>query len=79
MARSVARLPEGCRITDFVSLGVIAKSFPLDRVRAVLANTGKASVCQRDLPGHVMLYYAIAFALYMQSSYREVLRCAGRA
>ena len=34
----------GSRITDFVSLGVIAKSFPLDRVRAVLASTGKASV-----------------------------------
>ena len=75
MARSVARLPEGSRITDFVSLGVIAKSFPLDRVRAALASTGKASVRQRDLPAHVMLYYAIALALYMQSSYREVLCC----
>ena len=50
MARSVARLPEGSRITEFVSLGVIAKRFPLDRVRAVLASTGKASVRQRDLP-----------------------------
>ena len=75
MARTVARLPEGSRITDYVSLGVIVRSFPLARVRAVLASTGKASVRERDLPAHVMVYYAIALALYMRSSYKEVLRC----
>jgi hypothetical protein len=32
-------------------------------------------VRQRDLPAHVAVYYVIALALYMQSSYREVLRC----
>ncbi len=40
-----------------------------------LAATGKESVRQRDLPAHVVVYYVIALALYMQSSYREVLRC----
>jgi hypothetical protein len=75
MARTLANLPEGSRITDYVSLGVIAKTFPLDRVRSVLAATGKTSVRERDLPAHVVVYYAIALALYMQSSYREVLRC----
>ena len=75
MARTVARLPEGSRITDYLSLGVIAKAFSLARVRAVLASTGKASVRERDLPAHVMVYYTIALALYMQSSYKEVLRC----
>lgn len=75
MARTLANLPEGSRITDYVSLGVITKTFPLKRVRAVLASTGKASLRQRDLPAHVVVYYAIALALYMQSSYREVLRC----
>jgi hypothetical protein len=75
MARTLAKLPEGSRITDYVSLGVIAKTFPLDRVRSVLAATGKTSVRERDLPAHVVVYYAIALALYMQSSYREVLRC----
>jgi len=75
MARTLATLPEGSRITDYVSLGVIAKTFPLERVRSVLAATGKASVRERDLPAHVVVYYAIALALYMQSSYREVLRC----
>lgn len=75
MARTLAALPEGSRITDYISLGVITKSFPLNRVRAVLDATGKASRRERDLPAHVMVYYAIALALYMQSSYREVLRC----
>jgi len=75
MARTLATLPEGSRITDYVSLGVITKTFPLERVRSVLAATGKASERERDLPAHVVVYYAIALALYMQSSYREVLRC----
>jgi hypothetical protein len=75
MARTLATLPEGSRITDYVSLGVIAKTFPLERVRSVLAATGKSSMRERDLPAHVVVYYAIALALYMQSSYREVLRC----
>src|SRR5438045_1574776 len=75
MARTVAALPEGSRITDYISLGVITKTFPLQRVRAVLAATGKASQRERDLPAQVVVYYAIALALYRQSSYREVLRC----
>ena len=75
MARTLAALPEGSRITDYVSLGVITKTFPMERVRSVLEATGKASLRERDLPAHVVVYYAIALALYMQSSYREVLRC----
>jgi hypothetical protein len=75
MARTLATLPEGSRITDYISLGVIANTFPLKRVRSVLAATGKASLRERDLPAHVVVYYAIALALFMHSSYREVLRC----
>ena len=75
MSRTIATLPAGSRITDYVSLGVVAKTFPLDRIHAALAATGKESVRQRDLPAHVAVYYVIALALYMHSSYREVLRC----
>lgn len=75
MARTVAELPSGTRITDFISLGVLTKTFPLPAIQLVLGNTGKASVRQRELPAHVVVYYVIALALYMQSSYREVLRC----
>jgi len=75
MSRTVASLPAGSRITDYISLGVVAKTFPLEKIRAALAASGKESVRQRDLPAHVVVYYVIALALYMQSSYREVLRC----
>jgi Insertion element 4 transposase N-terminal/Transposase DDE domain len=75
MARTVATLPVGSRITDYLSLGVVAKTFPKAAVEAVLAATGTASRRQRDLPAHVVAYYVIALALYMDASYREVLRC----
>jgi hypothetical protein len=75
MARTVASLPPGSRITDYVSLGVVAKFFPRARVDAVLKQTKRTSVRERDLPAHVVVYYVIALALYMRSSYREVLRC----
>jgi hypothetical protein len=54
---------------------VIAKTFPVSKIHSVLAATGTASIRQRDLPAHVVVYYVIALALYMHSSYREVLRC----
>jgi len=75
LAGTVAELPPGARITDYISLGVISKTFPDSAIGAVLAQTGKASLRQRDLPAQVVVYYVIALALYMQSSYREVLRC----
>jgi hypothetical protein len=75
MARTVATLPAGSRISDYISLGVIAKYFPAEKVALVLAQTKRSSVRQRDLPAHVVVYYVIALALYMRSSYREVLRC----
>jgi hypothetical protein len=75
MARTLAALPAGSRLTDYISLGVIAKFFPVEKVRGVLEKTGRTSVRERDLPAHVVVYYVIALALYMRSSYREVLRC----
>src|SRR3982751_1353168 len=75
MAGVAAGLPAGIGLSDHISLGVIARAVPPERVRQVLAATGKASERERDLPAPVMVYYAIALALYMGSSTREVLRC----
>ena len=75
MARTVAGLPEGTRVTDYISLGVVTKAFPLPTVRRILEETERESQRERELPAHVMVYYVIALALYMQVSYREVLRC----
>src|SRR5919109_188587 len=75
MARTLAELPAGSRITDYISLGVIARFFPVEKIHEVLEETKRASVRERDLPAHIVIYYVIALALYMRSSYREVLRC----
>jgi hypothetical protein len=75
MARTASSLPAGSRITDFVTLGVIARTYPIAKVRQVLAETGKASQRERELPAHVVVYYVITMALFMNVSCREVLRC----
>ncbi|TFG42426.1 MAG: IS4 family transposase [Syntrophobacterales bacterium] len=75
MARTVAALPAGSRVTDYISLGVISKTFPVERIKEIISDAGRASQRQRELPAHVVVYYVIALALYMRCSYREVLRC----
>jgi len=74
MPRTANRLPNGSRISDAITIGVLAKSFPVQRVKAVLVSTGKASLRERDLPAHVMVYYVMAMTLCMQFCCREVLR-----
>lgn len=75
MARTLAELPSGTRITDYISVGVLTKTFPSTTIEAILRRTGSTSRRQRELPAQVVVYYVIALALYMTSSYREVLRC----
>lgn len=75
MARTVADLPNGPRISDYISLGVLTKTFPMNTIKSILDQTGRGSIRQRELPAHIVIYYIIALALYMQSSCREVLRC----
>ena len=63
MARTVAGLPEGSRLSDFITLGVLAGTFPARKIHEVLRETGRESERQRRLPAHVMVYYVIALAL----------------
>jgi hypothetical protein len=63
MARTVASLSPSSRITDYISLGVLTKTFPLEKVMAVVAAAGKTNRRQRDLPAHVVVYYVIALTL----------------
>src|SRR4051794_38385881 len=75
MAGVPAGLPAGVRLSDHISLGGIPRAIPPARGRQVLAETRKGRDRERGLPAAVMVYYAIALALYMGSSTREVLRC----
>ena len=54
MARTQAVLPGGARLSDYLSVGVIAQIFPLPAVRAAL---DACSQRQRSLPAEVMAYY----------------------
>src|SRR5919112_4792904 len=75
MVRKATRLPNGARISDQVSLGVLTATVPAALVNAVLADTGRQSQRQRQLPARLVVYYVMALALYAQASYGEVLRC----
>jgi hypothetical protein len=75
MVRTAARLPNGTRISDQVALGVLTTTIPAELVDAVLAETGRQSQRQRQLPARLVVYYVLALALYAQASYAEVLRC----
>ena len=75
MARTPARLPSGTRRSDYVTLGVLTTTVPAGLIDAVLADTGRQSRRQRQLPARLVVYYVMALALYAQASYGEVLRC----
>jgi hypothetical protein len=75
MGRHAGGGPAEVRVGDQISLGVIAKTFPRERVEQILHNTQTASQRQRDLPAHVVVYDVIAMALSMGESTTEVLRC----
>ena len=75
MARKLATLPGGPRLSDYLSVGVIGQVFPVSAMRSALAATGRQSVRQRDLPAEAMMYYVIALGLFRAVSAREVLRC----
>lgn len=75
MSRTVAGLKKGSRATDFVSLGVLTKYIPAEKVDKVLHETKRQSQRHRQLPARLMVYYVLALSLYMEVSYGEVLRC----
>ena len=75
MPRQKAKLQSAPRISDYISMGMLARLFPRDKVEQVLEQTGRASQRERALPARVMVYYVIALGLYMGVSCREVLRC----
>jgi len=57
MARTAATLGEEARLTDYLSLGVITSAFPENSIRTALAETGRSSVRERELPAQVVMYY----------------------
>jgi hypothetical protein len=60
-------------MTDWISLGVLASSVPRDAVDEAVAAAGKgARRSDGKLPPHVMVYFAMALALFADEDYEEV-------
>jgi hypothetical protein len=63
----------GGRLTDWVSLGVLAASVPRDAVDDAIAAAGRqAKRSDGKLPPHVMVYFVMAMALFADDDYEEV-------
>ncbi len=63
----------GGRLTDWISLGVLASSVPRDAVDEAVTAAGKgARRSDGKLPPHVMVYFAMALALFAEEDYEEV-------
>jgi Insertion element 4 transposase N-terminal/Transposase DDE domain len=73
VAQNAVVAAEG-RLTDWISVGVLASSVPRDAVDAAIAACGKqAKRSDGKLPPHVMVYFAMALALFADDDYEEVL------
>lgn len=73
MARNAGVCSDG-RLTDWVSLGVLAGSVPRDTVDEAVRVCGKqARRSDGKLPPHVMVYFVMALALFADDDYEEVL------
>lgn len=66
--------PVGGRLTDHISLGVLAAAFSRDLIEEVVDATGKREKRSRLLPAHVMVRYVIGLGLLFGQAYEEVIR-----
>src|SRR5215472_7947470 len=63
----------GDRLTDWISLGVLAFWVPRDAVDDAVAGSGRgARRAGGKLPPHVMVYFVMALALFAGDDYEEV-------
>jgi hypothetical protein len=62
------------RVTDLISLGVLAETIPRDLIEDVLAETGRREQRSRRLPAHVMVRFCLAMCLFYDEDYEEVMR-----
>lgn len=65
-----AELP---RLTDSISIGVLARVLRREFVEDVLAETRRKEQRVRLLPAHVVVYFVVAMAIF-QDGYEEVMR-----
>lgn len=62
------------RLTDVISLGVLAEVVGRDLIEDVLDETGRREQRKRRLPAHVMVRFCVAMCLFYDEDYEEVMR-----
>jgi len=62
------------RLTDAISLGVLAEVVGRDLIEEVLDQTGRRQKRTRLLPAHVMVRFCLAMCLFYDDDYEEVMR-----
>ena len=67
-------VPAAGRLSDHLSLGVIARIYRRDQVDDAVARSGRREKRQRLLPARLVVYYVIALALFFGEAYEEVMR-----
>jgi hypothetical protein len=75
MARTLAILGPGMRLSDQVSIGLLARTYPRSEIDSALERSGLRPGRNRLLPVHIVVYYVLALGLFMEASIQEVLRC----
>jgi hypothetical protein len=76
MANAEESSPGGSssRLTDVISLGVLAEVVGRDQIEDVLDATGRREQRSRRLPAHVMVRFCLAMCLFYDDDYEEVMR-----
>lgn len=76
MADAVEPTPDSSsrRLTDVISLGVLAEVVGRDLIEDVLDATGRRERRSRRLPAHVMVRFCLAMCLFYDDDYEEVMR-----
>jgi hypothetical protein len=57
-----------------ISLGSIVRYFPIDQIQQILKESGRQSQRVRKLPADLMVYWTVAFGLFLSEGAREILR-----
>jgi hypothetical protein len=76
MSNAVGPAPSdsSLRLTDAISLGVLAEVVGRDLIEDVLDEAGRREQRTRRLPAHVMVRFCLAMCLFYDDDYEEVMR-----
>jgi hypothetical protein len=72
MARSKVGLGAGVRFADYLSTGLLARTFPSGLITEVLEHHRCNSERVRTFPAPAVVYYTMALSLYSESAYEDV-------